>query len=190
MLIGQDLSHHNPKSHMLQNSEFIWLKATEGKTYVDPELDSWLEHIARERQDNLPIMGFYHYARPENGNSAEAEAEHFFNTVRPHVGKCLLALDLEGEAFNVELSKLRSWTNRWLSHIHDKTGVTPFIYCGETQAKMLNGYIPENTPYWIARWNTSVKPLRCDIWQFTSKPFDMSIFYGSREELVSRALTL
>lgn len=188
MILGQDLSHHNPKAHMLGNSDFIWLKATEGKTYTDPELEGWISHIADKRRYSLPVMGFYHYAHPENGNGAADEAGHFLKTVSPHTGKCLLALDLEGDALSTGASRYTEWCRQWVEKVYETTGVTPYIYCGESVAKNIAARWREHPQFWIARWNTEKRPAMAEMWQFTSKPFDMSVFYGSKDQLALRAL--
>ena len=65
MLNGIDISHHNTdqiKRDALvpEDHDFVLMKATEGKSYVDPMLYPYLSMIDQERQG----FGFYHYCWP------------------------------------------------------------------------------------------------------------------------------
>lgn len=190
MIIGQDVSHHNELGQVLDDVSFIWIKATEGKGYGDPAMDDILKHIASKRSDNLPIIGFYHYCRPELGNTAIAEADNFIKRIKPHIGSCLYALDLEGKALNIGKIKLQRWVDDWCLEVTRHTGrVKPFIYSNPWVFDSLIPAVKGKYPLWSAHWQTSEK--WCEdytIWQFTSKPFDLDLFRGSAAELARYAV--
>lgn len=189
ILIGQDLSHHNNEDIILKSADFIWIKATEGKTYTDPSVEDFLKAIAIERKDNLPVIGFYHYARPENGNKAEDEAKHYLYTIREHAGKCIYALDLEGDAFRVGDRQAALWANTFMDTVKQVTGARCFLYIGRGQymAREFNRHINKTYPVWCANWDvTDIRGFK--MWQVDSRPFDLDIWTGTLEELVQYAV--
>ena len=189
-LIGQDASHHNPCDAILDNAAFVWLKSTEGWTYTDPSLQEKLEHIAVTRADDLPIMGFYHYARPEN-NAAETEVLHYLKVIKPHIGSCLMALDWEGNSLNMTAKKQSDWINTFCRQVKSRTGVMPFLYISESPLMSIKAYLDTDIPLWIAKYGS--KPAAISkkhplMWQFTSSPTDLDLWYGTKAQLASYAI--
>lgn len=188
ILLGADLSHHNYGEINPALFDFIWLKASEGKTYKDPKMTEFLTDIAEQcGSDAVPFIGFYHYARAEN-NMPEEEADNFIKTIEPHIGNCLMALDWEGESVNIN----QSWALRWLNYVKEKTGYTPIIYTSGSVTKKLGVVATAGYPLWVAHYvSQGVKKPKfynwseAKFWQFTSTPFDVDIFYGSRADLVT-----
>lgn len=196
-MLGADFSHHNwSKTGIKGNTtffnpsyvDFIILKATEGKTYTDPRMNDWLQLIADTRgESGAPFIFFYHYARPENGNEPCEEAQHFIETIEPHLMNCGIALDWEGAALKV--SHGERWAQEWLRQVRAATGnkTTPLFY---TSAAYTHCYpkIAEEFLLWVAHYGTSKPKVDCwktpTMWQFTSKPFDINIFYGSPADMV------
>ena len=41
------------------------------------------------------LLGVYHFARPDLGNSPEAEAEFFVNNIKGYLNEAIIALDWE-----------------------------------------------------------------------------------------------
>lgn len=189
MIIGQDISHHNSELHIMTSSDFIWIKATEGRRYVDDKLERHVEVIPKlyeKAGKELPVIGFYHFARPDNGNTPEDEARNFIDNIKPHVGQCLMALDIEGKALNCQ--NLKNWTDAFLDYVYENTKVRCFVYSTpDVLANRLRPY--GNYPAWVAHWNVKTPSYRAwNMWQFTSKPFDIDIFNGTRAELATYAL--
>ena len=71
--------------------DFVIIKATEGATYKDPQFDDFV----RQAQALGKPMGFYHFSRPDNGNTPQAEARNFYNAIKPYVRQGILCLDWE-----------------------------------------------------------------------------------------------
>ena len=186
MLYGCDLSHHNGANAVLNaiaqkgDIRFVICKSTEGRTYKDPTFDVNM----RAAMNNSRLLGAYHYARPENGNTIEEEALNFVNAVKPYIGNCLLALDWEGEAlkYNPE------WALAWCEQVKLMTGVKPVIYVQESYLpKLEKPFTGSDFGIWVAKWSdknpnvpTSLKPFV--LWQYTSKPFDLDKFNGNEEQ--------
>lgn len=186
---GVDLSHHNPESTLdkcLSNNEikYIWLKASEGVTYSD----STFLRRAVKVVNNEKIIGAYHYARPDNGNSAIEEANNFFKAIES-ITVChpLIALDWEGNALGWKFRKLRErWITDFVWRITKLVGYKPFIYL---QSSAVNDYpnIPQlDVGLWVAKYGGIAARGQ---WPFiamrqtTDNPYDQDEFYGTLEQL-------
>ena len=161
-LKGLDISHHNRNMKdpaELNRYDFVIIKATEGTTYKDPTLKYWLNNL-----DKYMLKGFYHYARPEIKNSAEAEARNFINTIQSFIdGRCILALDVEGDALRIK--DLDSWCLRWCKYVYDTTGIKPLIYCSESTTSKLPLCASFGSGLWVAKWGIT-KPKKIAPWKF------------------------
>jgi len=127
MLVGIDVSHWQGNGVMDCNEpvQFAILKATEGTGYTDPTFAAKAKR-ARERGW---LLGAYHYARPEKGNTAKAEAAHFVAVVKPHLDHAnglLLALDWEDKALTV--ANPAAWALAFLQEVERLTGRKPLFY--------------------------------------------------------------
>lgn len=189
VLWGCDVSHHNYAEKIPLNSAFVWIKATEGATYIDPAIGTHLQFIAKNMNKSLPIIGFYHFARPSN-NDPFSESKHYLDVISPHIGKCIMALDIEGAELNEP--NVKKWCENWLDYVRSHTGALPFIYTSGSYTHVF-GDLAAKYPLWVAHYNTNtpkvdgrfnVFPL---MWQYTSKPIDCDMFYGSVEHLASFA---
>lgn len=182
-MIGGDLSHHNYGTVDPTYWDFVILKATEGATYKDPAVEKYLTDMVANFP-NLPYIGFYHYARPEN-NTPNDEVNNFYKAIKNHVGNCFMALDVEGDALKVP--NLDAWCLQWCMQMQDLTGVKPFVYTSSAYVHLLEETV-KRYPLWVAHYNvqkptskrTTMNPL---MWQINSKPFDIDIFYGTPADL-------
>ena len=177
MLKGYDTSHWNDDltyDKFLENSDFMIIKATEGKTYKDPKFDARVLHLTVS--DNL--YGFYHYARPEN-NTPQEEAHHFHNTIKDYLTKrCIIALDWEGTALNHSFN----WALEFCKEIEKITNRKCIIYAS---ASVVKKYASQYRYWWTAHYNTACEN-GCNhdgveevMVQFTSVPIDTNIFKGT-----------
>lgn len=190
-MLGADFSHHNWNNRKNLNPSylnFVILKATEGKTYTDSRMHEWLQLIADTRgETGAPFIWFYHYARPENGNEPCEEAQHFIETIEPHLMNCGIALDFEGEA--LKTPHCERWAQEWLRQVHAASGnhTIPLFYTSAAHTHKFPN-IAKEFPLWVAHYNTSKPRVDCwkspTMWQITSQPFDIDIFYGSPADMV------
>lgn len=134
MLNGVDISNH--QLTVPEGYDFYILKASEGNGFKDPRLDSHYNTLVSRGVKNY---GFYHYARPDLGNTPQAEADWFLYLVGHHAGKCIYALDLEGEA--LRYSDYANWAKQWLDYVYAKTGVKPLLYIQGSIASKMYGVI-------------------------------------------------
>lgn len=134
MIIGNDVSVFQDQIDFgvyKNNSNFLIAKATEGTSYID----GWYGYNRTQaRLAGLPF-GSYHFARPDLGNSAEAEAKHFCNVIDGDPIK-------EGETlfldFEVTYTDCVNWCKIWLDYVSNHFGVKPLIYLNQSQIKQFD----------------------------------------------------
>lgn len=182
-LIGGDLSHHNYGKENPNNWSFVFLKATEGRTYKDAAMNKYLSDMAKAKSiSEMPFIGFYHFAHPEN-NTFRTEADHFLNTISQHIGNCMTALDWEDKALQTKGGEI--WALQWLRMVKENTGGTPLFYVSESQIKNYPKIVAE-FPIWVAHYHGQNKHDNCGtyaMWQITSNPFDIDVFNGGEREM-------
>ena len=100
--------------------DFVICKATEGTGYVNPVCDVHYQQAKAAGK----LLGVYHYARPDTGNSAESEADFFIENITGYIGEALLALDMECAGW----PKYSAWAKTWLDRVYAKTGARPLFY--------------------------------------------------------------
>lgn len=197
MLKGVDISRYQtPDKKYVRNYDFCIMKASEGKSLKDVNLDKHYDNV-RGKSDGKPdgekLYGFYHYARPDIGNTYQQEADFFLSLVGHHAGNCLFVLDWEGKSLGYE-----TWAKNWLDYVYKITGVKPLIYIQQSQAKLSKYDKIKNGDYglWIARYNEECikkkTPYLKDsdkarwgtwaLWQFTESPVDTNYFNGTKTQ--------
>ena len=185
MLTGIDISHHNENlilknPELLNQSDFVIMKATEGISYEDKYKEKYISLIDRSTVHGI---GFYHYARPERGNSPEMEASYFLCHVVPYLNLAVLALDVEGDA--LLYPDIDDWTYRFLEYVRFNTGVRPLVYCSESQCYRFTKAAKNDYGLWVAKWGEK-KPVKAKIkpwkfwaiWQNEVRGVDRDIFNG------------
>lgn len=186
---GIDVSSHQGKIDptKLPQVEFCITKATEGKTYVNPECDRVVQLC---RKAGLP-WGFYHYAR---NNDPAVEADFFVSSCWNYFGEGIPVLDWE-EDQSVE------WVNKFLQRVYDKTCVWCWVYANAWRFDQ--GTVNRHCDRWVARYPNVLRPsiewslperpkvdgLIC-AWQFASDgkvdgyngKLDVDVFYGGPDQ--------
>lgn len=182
MLLGIDISHYQTNVNY-GAYDFIIMKASEGVGYKDPMLDDHYNNIHGStdgRPDPNKLYGFYHYARPETGNTAEAEADYFLSLVGHHAGNAIFALDWEGNS----LACSTSWALAWMRRVYQKTGVRPVIYlsASELNSGKYADIAAENYGLWVAHWKAQNPKVTSfytwALWQYEGDPLDKNYFNG------------
>lgn len=178
--------------------DFVIVKATEGKTYSDP---FFFQHIENAKKQGK-LLGFYHFARPEN-NSSHDEVLNFLNSVRNYIGEGIPFLDWESKGkYDVE------WAKKWLDEFYSITGVRAGIYMSESVVNTYNwSAVAPDYPLWVARYRDYEPDYNYDMskagrepsvkwwnkyimWQWTSSGrldgynanLDCNKFYGTKED--------
>lgn len=178
MLLGCDISSYqrnNFKSIIDNNNAFVIIKATEGRTYLNPYMDVQAQYAESKGK----LIGFYHYARPENGNTAEQEATHFVDSVKNYIGRAVLVLDYEGNAHKVG----STWAADFIKAVKKQCGVLPIFYTSEAYLSKYKTVQKTGAGLWVAKYSTKSPKYSpwtlLAMWQYTSYPYDKSKFYGT-----------
>ena len=120
MLKGIDISHHQRGIDLgAIDVDFVICKATEGNGYTDEMCDTFYQKAKSLGKK----LGVYHFARPDLGNSPEAEADWFVKETLGYHKEAMLILDWESGNL-----KDTVWARKWLDRVYSKTGVRPVIY--------------------------------------------------------------
>lgn len=132
------------------NTQFVIAKATEGRGFTDPKFK---RNQSEARRVGL-LFGYYHFARPDLGNSPEAEAQYFLDVIGEIKEGELLALDYECPNQKQEHV---DWCRKWLDYVYSKTKVRAFIYLNQSQIKNFNWQNVINGSYalWVAAYTGS-----------------------------------
>lgn len=178
---GFDSSHHNGdavfNAMLAQNPAFMILKASEGKTWVDTAFSERVEML-RNKHPGVKI-GAYHFIRPDNGNTAHDEMEHFMGQVKAQDYLYMIRpfLDIEGKALT--FPKLSEWVSDAIRYVRTKYGYDIGIYASlSVLNNQLRPVISElKPPIWLAHY-TKADEHGCVhfdgewITQHTSVPYD------------------
>ena len=177
MLKGIDISHWQKGIDLgAIDVDFVIIKATEGNGYTDVMCDTFYQKAKSLGKK----LGVYHFARPDLGNSPEAEADWFVKETLGYHKEAMLVLDWEsGDLTNV------AWAKAWLDRVYSKTGVKPVIYMSASVMHSADWSSVVNADYglWVANYGTNDGtaqesvfdryPLKYwsfyALWQYTSK---------------------
>lgn len=187
---GIDVSHWNKYQGKVKTAfdkaDFCIIKATEGKSYVDPAMDNWIDRCV----DQDKPFGFYHFANATR-NMPDVEAAHFVEAVLPYIGEAVLVLDYEAES----LQKGAIWALAFLEQVYKKTGVKPLLYVQESWVSKMKIVQEKDYGLWVAKWVSDVKSKKPKtspwktyaMWQYAENPVDSNIFNGNREQFMKYA---
>ena len=145
---GIDISNFQPAFDWAAEKgriSFAFIKATEGKTFTDPEFGTNWRHA---KAIGI-VRGAYHFGRPANG--AAADAAHFVAVVRAHglAAGDLLALDLE-TTDGLGPAQVSAYARHWCADVAKATGHTPIVYTFLSFAQEGNCAGLGRYPLWIA----------------------------------------
>lgn len=142
MLRGIDISQWQSVGISDQAADFVIIKATEGDGYTDPRCDAHYQ----DAKSKGKLLGVYHFARPDLGNSGRAEAEYFVSKIQGYIGEAILVLDWEVQQWRVD------WAKEFLDRVKELTGVKPLIYMSASPCNSYDWSSVANADYglWIA----------------------------------------
>ena len=134
-----------------QWSNVVAMKSSEGIGFADPTFSA---HRAGAIAAGVDIVLYYHFARPDLGNSPEFEADYQHSVVGAIRDTDLMILDYEVN----DARATADWAARWLTQQHQNyRGKLPGIYAA-------TAYIHERLqdtrlamyPLWLAQWTFDV----------------------------------
>lgn len=191
MLKGVDISSFQGEVNFDQlktEVDFVIIKATEGVGFTDPQ---FLRNQAEARRIGTPV-GYYHFARPDLGNTPESESDWFKQTIGELKSGEILFLDLE-----VNFPNSVDWCRGFLDHLSFLLGgYKPLIYLNLSlvSSNDWSSVINENYGLWLAHYDDNENQVDTTPWaevafkQFTSSEsvpsitgnVDQDAFYGDQ----------
>ena len=155
---GIDISKHTGKIDWekikKQNISFVYIKATEGQDYIDPNYYINLTHALKS---NLKV-GEYHFFR--FNKSGKVQAENFLAHALHNPGKLTPVVDIE-EWGNLPIYKsdkeIRRQINIFLLTVESVVGGKMIIYTNlDSYNRFIKGEFVHN-PIWICTFNKNPK---------------------------------
>lgn len=182
---GGDFSHWNNGLEIAQ-CEFFAQKVTESVSFVD---DTALERVKKYANHKPCIL--YHVISPKT--SVEEQFENFkrnWNKCHNYCGALGCAIDVEATEnyfpFKTPYKELEK-TIQFGELIEKELKRRPIIYCGDLYTKSFYKAIRnKDWLLWVARYASASKLKNiCDMWQYTSDPYDKDYFFGNVKKLDS-----
>ncbi|MFE7570397.1 glycoside hydrolase family 25 protein [Streptomyces sp. NPDC057539] len=163
---GIDVSSHQSSSYSTADLDFVFIKATEGTSYVNPKMNA---QAARARGAGL-VTGFYHFLRPGDMKAqaryfaeecASAEYDPLFADWEDDGVSCA-----EKDTFLTEVKRLRG-SNHQVG-----------LYCGQYYWLHRDTTSNAGDALWIADYVAAGKPRIKAAWkfhQYTDTPVDTNV---------------
>lgn len=144
-LKGVDISNHQRGLDISKiQCDFVIVKATEGKSYVDPSCDKFFQQALSLNKK----LGVYHFAN-NSDNTAKQEADWFIKNTQGYIGKAIPVLDWEDNVTdNVD------WALEWLQRVEEAYGTKPMIYMSESVVNRhdWSKVVAGNYGLWVAKY--------------------------------------
>lgn len=169
MLHGIDVSAFQSSAYDTDGLSFVFIKATEGRSYVNPRLTA---QTKRGRDAGL-VVGFYHFLWP---GSLTAQAEYFVQHTPERAGD-ILAVDWETTGDGTRASNAeKDHFIRKLKELRPHNRVV--LYCNRDFWLNVDTTSYAGDGLWIADYVTAGKPRIKAKWlfhQYTSTPHDQDV---------------
>jgi GH25 family lysozyme M1 (1,4-beta-N-acetylmuramidase) len=169
MLRGIDVSAYQSSAYDTDGLSFVFIKATEGRSYVNPRLSAQ----AKTARDAGCVVGFYHFLWP---GDITAQAEYFVGKAPERAGD-LLAVDWEttGDGTHASNAEKDAFIRK-LKQLRPDNRV--LLYTGRQFWLTIDTTSYAGDGLWIADYVTAGKPRIKAPWrfhQYTSDPVDRNV---------------
>ncbi|MFC8514830.1 glycoside hydrolase family 25 protein [Streptomyces sp. NPDC057257] len=169
MLRGIDVSAYQSSSYDTDGLSFVFIKATEGRSYVNPRLAAQTKH----GRDAGLVVGFYHFLWPGN---LDAQAEYFVKHAPEKAGD-ILAVDWETTSSGTHASNAeKDHFIRKVKELRPNNRVV--LYANRNFWLNIDTTSYAGDGLWIADYVTAGKPRIKAKWrfhQYTSEPHDKDV---------------
>ncbi|GGV25270.1 hydrolase [Streptomyces filipinensis] len=169
MLHGIDVSAYQSSAYDTDGLSFVFIKATEGRSYVNPRLTA---QTKRGRDAGL-VVGFYHFLWP---GDLTAQAEYFVRHAPDRAGD-VLAVDWETTGDGTHASNAeKDRFIRTLKELRPHNRVV--LYCNRDFWLNIDTTSYAGDGLWIADYVTAGKPRIKAKWrfhQYGSEPHDKDV---------------
>jgi LysM repeat protein/GH25 family lysozyme M1 (1,4-beta-N-acetylmuramidase) len=175
--------------------DFVVIKATGGKSYVNPYCDTWYQQAKRKGKRRA----VYHFVHdPGHQGTADEEARWFLKNTQGYLGDAIFIMDWEGDnvtdtVYAMEFKRIVETEGR----------VRLMVYGSTSKLEYVRPLYNANSPLWAAGYSLGYQPingyqppaggplgvpagLEISMWQFTSTDhlpgwpgdLDVNVFYG------------
>jgi GH25 family lysozyme M1 (1,4-beta-N-acetylmuramidase) len=169
MLRGIDVSAYQSSAYDTDGLSFVFVKATEGSSYVNPKLTAQ----AKTARDAGCVVGFYHFLWP---GDLTAQAEHFVAKTPDKAGD-LLAVDWETTGDGTHASNAEK--DRFIRKVKElRPGNRVLLYTNRHFWLTVDTTSYAGDGLWIADYVTAGSPRIRAEWrfhQYTSDPVDRNV---------------
>ncbi|MEU6464946.1 glycoside hydrolase family 25 protein [Streptomyces sp. NPDC046976] len=169
MLHGIDVSSFQSTSYDTDGLSFVFMKATEGRSYVNPRLTAQ----TKTGRDAGLVVGFYHFLWPGN---LTAQADYFLQHTPERAGD-ILAVDWETTSDGTHASNAdKDAFIRKLKQLRPHNRV--MLYCNREFWLNIDRTSYAGDGLWIADYVTAGKPrikAKWRIHQYASQPLDKDL---------------
>ncbi|MFJ7180024.1 glycoside hydrolase family 25 protein [Streptomyces massasporeus] len=169
MLRGIDVSAYQSSSYRTDGLSFVFVKATEGRSYVNPKLAAQ----TRRARDAGLVVGFYHFLWPGN---LTAQAEYFVSKAPDRAGD-ILAVDWENTSEGTHASNAeKDLFIRKLKDLRPNNRVV--LYANRHFWLTIDTTSYAGDGLWIADYVSAGKPRIRAKWrfhQYTDDPLDKNV---------------
>ena len=129
--------------------QFAMIRASYGSDGVDPQFSNNMDHITK----TSIARGAYHFCYALSEEEAEAEANHFLNTIEPYKFNYPVALDLEYEPILAVGQETLTNIALTFCDIVEKAGYYTMIYSNlNWLVNYLDMSILDRFDIWLAQW--------------------------------------
>ncbi|MFD7874775.1 glycoside hydrolase family 25 protein [Streptomyces sp. NPDC059766] len=178
MLRGIDVSAYQPSSYDTDGLSFVFVKASEGRSYVNPRLTAQ----TKCGRDAGLVVGFYHFLWPGDIN---AQAAYFVANAPERAGD-ILAVDWETTGDGTHASNAEK--DRFIRRVKDlRPDHRVVLYCNRNFWLNIDTTSYAGDGLWIADYVTAGKPRIKAKWlfhQYTDDPHDRDVAdFDDRDEL-------
>lgn len=139
--------------------EIIYIKATEGLTYINPRLESY---YSGAKNVGLKI-GFYHWLK---ANNPYAEAQHFLSTLSNFNADCKYVIDVEDTVFKYHVEDVSIRTRQICDYIKG-VGKDPAIYASKNFYMENLNDTAKVYPLWVADYGVTSPNITNIGWQYS-----------------------
>lgn len=148
--------------------DVVYMKASEGTTYIDPYLES---NYTNAKSNGLKV-GFYHYVTARTVEQARQQALFFAKVIQGKQPDCRLAMDFE-DFGSLSVSQINEISTVFLETLENTTQSECVIYSNAYSARTIFSSNLTKYPLWVANYGVSTPGAngKWDTWvgwQYTS----------------------
>lgn len=148
--ISSNNSMWNARDYRNAGHILVAIKATEGTNYTNPYHRNWCLHAGL----NWVSVVHYHFARPDQGNQPETEADHFCNAALPLAGWWdYLCVDVE-EATRQGWTHDPAWVRAFDTQVRRRSRFRVIMYASRSTLQIADDWLSsDRRRVWDADWS-------------------------------------